>query len=87
MVIPFGERSARGDHETGFSGGSFELLRGPSLERALYRGFMVITAEKLKQSVAMMRQIRVQPRPAAVAAAVQSGYLIVMIIRVLAVDA
>ena len=35
----------------------------------------------------MMRQIRMQPGPAAVAAAVQPGYLIVMIIRVLAVNA
>jgi hypothetical protein len=47
----------------------------------------MITAEKLKQSVAMMRQISMQPRPAAVAAAVQPGYLIGVIIEVLAIDA
>src|SRR5271157_5637853 len=73
--------------KTGIGGGTFERLRRPSLKRALHRGFIVITTEKLKQSVAMMRQIRMQPRPAAVAAAVQPGYLIVVIIRVFAVDA
>src|SRR3974390_2986876 len=86
MGIPFGERPARRDHETGFGGSLFELFRRPSLKRPLHRGFVVITAEKLKQSVAMMRQIRMQTRPAAVAAAVQPGYLIVVIIGVLAVD-
>ena len=87
MSIPFVERPARCDHETGLGGDGLELLGRPALKRALHRGFVVITAEKLKQSVAMMRQICMQPGPAAVAAAVQPGYLIVMIIRVLAVNA
>jgi hypothetical protein len=70
MSIPFGERPARGDHETGLGSGTFERLRRPLLQRALHRGFMVLAAEKSKQSVAMMRQIGMQPRPTAVAAAV-----------------
>jgi hypothetical protein len=87
MSIPFAERPARRDHETRFGSGSFELLCGPLLQSALHRGFFVIAAEKLKQSVAMMRQIRMQSRPAAIAAAVKPGDLIVVIIKVLAVDA
>src|SRR5262249_49619589 len=87
MRIPFGERPAGGNDKTDLGGGSFERFGGPSLQRAPHRRLVVTTAEKLKQSVAMMRQIRMQPRPAAVAAAVQPSDLVVVIIRVLAVDA
>src|SRR5262249_51663587 len=87
MWVPFGERPAGGDDKTDLGGGSFERFGGPSLKRALHRRLVVTTAKKLKQSVAMMRQIRMQPRPAAVAAAVQPSDLVVVIIRVLAVAA
>ena len=46
----------------------------------------MIAAEELEKSAAMVRQIGVKPRPAAVAAAVQPGYPVMVILRRLAVD-
>ena len=86
MRVPFGKRPARGDDKTRVGGGSFELLRRPALERAAHRGLVVSAAEQRQQAVTVMRQIRMQPRPAAVAAAVQPGDAIVMIVKLFAVD-
>jgi hypothetical protein len=56
------------------------------LERALHRSLIVIATEELKQSVAVMRQVGMQSRPATVAAAIKSGDCIVMIVGILAID-
>ncbi len=47
MRIPFGERAARRDDETGLGGRGFERLGLPAVERALHRGFIVLAAEQL----------------------------------------
>ena len=57
----------------------FELLGRPAIERALHRGAVVVAAEQLERAGAMMRQVGVQPDPAAVAAAVEAGDLVAML--------
>ena len=87
MPIPFGERTASGDDEAGFGGRGLERLGRHAVERPLHRCFVVRHAEELEQPAAMMRQIGVQPRPAAVAAAIKPGEVVVIFVRPFAVDA
>ena len=86
VPIPLGEGSARRNDEPGIGGGGFKRLRPPAGQCALHRCLIVIAAEELKKTAAMMRQIGVKPRPAAVAAAVKPGYPVMMIFRRLTVD-
>ena len=87
VAIPFSERAACSDDEACFGGRSFERLGGHAVERPLDGGFVVRHAEELEQSAAMMRQIGVQPCPAAVAAAVKPGEVVVIFVIRFAVDA
>ncbi len=87
MPIPLRERPAGGDDETRFGRGGLERLGLPVVERALHGGLVMRTAEQFEQAVTMMRQIGVQPRPAAIAAAVETADAVVEIIHRLAVDA
>src|SRR5262245_65314 len=57
MLIPLGERPARGHHETGVGGGGLERLAAPLVERALNCDSIVAAAEQGKHPVAMMGQI------------------------------
>src|SRR3982074_146959 len=87
MRIPFGERARRGDDEPGFGRRRLECLRLPAVESLLHRSAIVLAAEQLEHAVAVMREIRVQPYEAAVAAAVKSGDLVPQLRRGLALDA
>ena len=87
MIVPFGERAACGDDQPGFGGGGFERFRLPAVERALHRGLVVRDAEKFEEPAAMMRQIGMQPREAAVAAAIKPGDVVVVFVGDFAVDA
>src|SRR5258708_36139007 len=87
MRIPFGERARRRDDEPGFSGGGFERFRLPAIERLLHRGAIVRAAKQLERAVAMVREVRMQPNPAAVAAAIEPGDLVPQLGRGLAGDA
>ena len=48
MAIPFGERAARGDDETGFGGRGLERLGRQTVERALHRGLVVGTPSSFR---------------------------------------
>ena len=87
MAIPLRERAARGDDETGFGGRGLERLGRHAVERALHRGLVVRHAKELEEPAAMMRQIGVQPREAAVAAAIKPGEVVVIFVGPFAVDA
>ena len=81
-TIPFGERTARGDDEAGFfRRRGFQRFGRHAIERALHRGLVVRHAEQFQKTAAMMRQIGMQPREAAVAAAIQTGEIVVIFVR------
>ena len=86
MAIPFVERSARGDDEARLGGGGFQRLALPAVKRALHGGFIVRALQQRQQAAAMMRQIGVQPHPAAVAAAIKPGDVVVIFLVRFAVD-
>ena len=87
MLVPLGERAARRDDEAGFGRRGLQRLGGHAIERALHRGLVVSNAEQFEEAAAMVRQIGMQPREAAVAAAIKSGEVVVIFVRHSAVDA
>ena len=87
MRIPFGERARHRDDQPGLRGGRLELLRMPAFERMPHRLARIVAAEQLQHAIAMMWEIRVQPHPPAIAAAVKPGNLVPELLRRLAVDA
>ena len=56
------------------------LISIPSIQRPLHRSAVVVAAEQLERAVAMMRQVGVQPHPAAVATAVEAGDRVAIIV-------
>src|SRR5205807_1436805 len=86
MLIPLGERPAGGNDQPGIGGRGLQRLALPSIERALHRGSVMSAAEQREQSIAMMRQIGMQPDPTAVAAAIKARDRIMILRRRLAID-
>src|SRR6516225_9605667 len=86
MAIPFGDRARCGNDETCVRGRGLERLRAPCIERALHARSVRRTAEQCDQTRAMVRQDRVQPYPAAVAAAIKAADIVPDLVRRLAVD-
>ena len=66
--------------------GVLQLERLPAVDGALHRGAVVVGAEQLQRSGAVMRQVGVQPDPASVAGAIDADGLVAMLVRRLAVD-
>ncbi|MCY1529602.1 hypothetical protein D9M68_647560 [compost metagenome] len=87
MTVPFAEAAQRGDHQAGVGRGGFEGLGLPLFQRRLHRGLVIGAAQQAQHAVAVMREIGVQPDPAAVAAAVDAGDLVPQLRRGTAVDA
>jgi len=85
-AIPLGERAARGHDKAGLGSGGLQRLGAPSIERALYGRALVPAAEQGKRSVAVMGQIGMEPHPPAIAAAIQSGDLVMMLDRRTPID-
>jgi hypothetical protein len=85
--IPFVEGAHCDRHQSGRGGGVFELECLPAVERAGHRVAVIIAAEQFQHPVTMMREVRVKPNPAAVAAAIGSGDLVPKIGQGPAVDA
>src|SRR5215216_4405126 len=52
--VPFGERSARRDREAGLGRSLLQGFGAPALQRFLYGGAVVVAAEQLEQSVAVV---------------------------------
>ena len=86
MFVPFVERSARGDDEARLGGGGFQRLALPAVERALHGGFIMRALQQRQEAAAVMRQVGVQPHPAAVAAAIKAGDVVVIFLIRCAVD-
>ena len=87
VAVPFGESPAGGHDKAGLGCGCLQFLAVPAVQRLLHRRRVVRAFEQRQQAVAMMRQIGVQPHPAAVAAAKQPGDGVVIFLIRLAVDA
>ena len=87
MLIPLGERPARGHHETGVGGGGLERLAAPLVERALNCDSIMAATEQGKHPVAMMGQIGMEPHPTAVAAAIESRDRVMILGRRPAIEA
>src|SRR5262249_49274185 len=86
MLVPLGERSARGHHQAG-GGGGLERLTAPLIKRALDCRSVMAAAEQGKHPVAMMGQIGMKPHPTAVAAAIKSRDRVMIFGRRLSIEA
>ena len=87
MGVPFGERARRGDDEAGYGGRVLQLERLPTIDGTLHRGAVIVGAKEFQCAGAVMRQVGVQPDPAAVAGTIDADGLVAMLMRQLAVDA
>ena len=72
-------------HQIG--GGVLQVERGPAVDLALHRGAVVLGPEQLQRAGAMMRQVGVQPDPAAVFGPIHADGFVAVLMGRLTVDA
>src|SRR3954447_17517384 len=87
MRVPFGQGASHRHDQPDLGCGGLEFLRLPALERPPHRLARILAAEQFEHAIAMMREVRVQPHPAAIAAAIQASDLVPKLLRRLTVDA